>query len=69
MNENKGREIHDCRKIQGDIPVVISRDTAVWALEAMHAHYTKERVERLFADDRSFLSAAFAELKAAKAVR
>lgn len=59
----------DCRVIAGDLPVIISRDTAIWALEAVRAHYTAERKSRLFADDRSFLRAAVMELEKAAAAK
>lgn len=58
-------EPKDCRKIDGDVAVIISRDTAIAALTAMQAYYTRERTAHMFADDASFLRANFAELERA----
>lgn len=55
----------DCRRIQGGQGRIISRATAEYALEAMLKTYTKERLERMYADDRSFVAAAIRELQCA----
>lgn len=60
-----GREAVDCRKIGGDVPVTISRETARVALAAMDKAWPGRDFGEMYADDKSFMRASFAELEAA----
>ena len=58
----------DCRAIDGDKAVVISRTTAVEALRLLKAEAVRtSNWQGLFADDRSFMLASLRELEQAAA--
>ena len=59
-------EPKDCRKIKGDRAVIISRTTAVDALELMRNEAgITDNWNNLYADDRSFKLASLRELEEA----
>jgi hypothetical protein len=65
MRQPQGDAPVDCRKIGGDVAVIISQDTAIHALDAMREKYNAGGYANLFADDRSFVVHGIYELEAA----
>lgn len=58
-------EPKDCRVIQGDQGVIISRSTAEFALFAMEKREKAGEYRDHFADDKSFIYAGMEELRRA----
>jgi hypothetical protein len=56
-------KIQDCRAIEGDVGVIISRDTAEAALSAMRKLVELGEYKNLMADDASFIRANMKELE------
>jgi hypothetical protein len=65
MRQPQGDAPIDCRKIGGDLPVIISQRTADHALDAMLAADSAGKYRMMMADDRSFVMAGICELRAA----
>jgi hypothetical protein len=55
--------VYDCRVIQGDVGVIISRDSAMEALRVLKRAWERGDYLQIFADDRSFVGAAVHELQ------